>query len=71
MIQVNLDSLVSYKDNMEIIRSLKIFVLSFLVLILSSCEDAMKVVDVELRQFPDNIVYYVNESNEVDLTGLQ
>jgi hypothetical protein len=45
-------------------------ILSAIILLfgLSSCT-AAPVTKIELGQFPDNIVYYVGESDSIDLTG--
>ena len=39
------------------------------LLIFCSCDAGNKITKIELGSFPDNIVYYVNESNELDLSG--
>jgi len=50
-------------------RLLPMFLLITLLPILASCDSGLGVVSVRLGEFPESIVYYVNEFDEVDLTG--
>ena len=50
-------------------RIAAIMLASILLLVLTSCDIGLGIVKVELNSFPDNIVYYVGESDSIDLTG--
>jgi len=40
-----------------------------LILFAASCEAGLNIVEVKLGEFPNNIVYFVDESDSIDLTG--
>ena len=39
------------------------------LLAFTSCDSGLEVMHIEVFRFPDNIVYFVGESDSVDLTG--
>lgn len=50
-------------------RMISIISIFIVLLVITSCDIGAGIEKVELCKFPNNIVYYVNESNSVDLTG--
>ena len=50
-------------------RIMYVILVSAMFLILTACERGLEIVNVELGSFPYNIVYYVGETDSVDLAG--
>ena len=42
-----------------------------LIVFLGGCDDGLRIVDMEITQYPDTIVYIVGEKDELDFTGME
>jgi len=54
-------------------RKESVFVFAFLLIslfvVFCSCDESLRIMKVELGNFPENIVYYTGDNNSLDLTG--
>ena len=44
--------------------------IALLIVFLGGCDDSLRIVDMEITQYPDTIVYMVGEKTELDFTGI-
>lgn len=46
-------------------------IIVFLLLLLSGCDNGLRIVEISIYQYPERIVYFIGQDNEIDLTGLK